>query len=193
MGDGKPYSRGREDQNLSECDIVDRYVLGLQEELDECSIRHSICPTRKPPGVTLKDRGTVFPHTLVLSCAVGWLRPGKAPQSNISRVFYGQKEAGGIAKDMALALGAWGNIYTDYGHRSANAFMDPDDPVITGAGAWGLRLEPFAINGPHAIEYAKRLENLGRDIGRVVTDYLMLKDEGRNKPSSLATWVPRTT
>ncbi len=41
-----------------------------------------------------------------------------------------------------------------------------------------IRVKPFALNGPHADEYLRRLDKLGEDVGRAIGGYLTDKGEG---------------
>ncbi len=181
--------------NMAETDVVDAYIRGLVDELDDCAVRHRIMPTRSAPGVSLDQRAVgIMPHTLVLSCQVGWFKasPAKMPTNNLSRIFYGARELFGLARQVSEAVGHWGQIYGGFDHRGAAACADKDDKLINAPETWGMRIEPFALNGPSAADYCKKLENLGRDIGRVLTTYLISRDEGRSKPSTLDTYVPQT-
>jgi hypothetical protein len=188
------YDRGHVMGNMAETDVVDSYIRGIVDELDDCAVRHRIMPTRSAPGVPLDQRHqNIMPHSLILSCHVGWFKasPSKMPTNNLSRVFYGARELFGLAKQVSEAVGHWGQLYGGFSHRGAAACADQENPLLNAAGTWGLRLEPFALNGPNALDYCKRLEQLGRDIGRVLTNYLINRDEGRAKPSTLDTYVPQ--
>lgn len=172
--------------SFTEVDAVDRYVRAMVDELDDCAIRTRVY---KRKGENM----LVLPGSLVLECRVGWFKgsAAKIPATNLSRVFYGNRESLYLAKQLAEAMGHWGELYGSH-HRGANAVADDgEDLLLKAEGAWGLRLEPFALNGPDALDYCKRLDNLGRDVGRVLTGYLMAKDQARSRPSTLDTLTPR--
>lgn len=180
------YTRGLAFKNLSELDIVDNYVRSILDELDEASIRHRVLNVRMPPGVPegLRHSG-VQPNTLVLHCRVHWTT-GKVI-SNKSRTFYGHGGISELAHVVSQSMSHWGHTYASFGHQAANPVQDLEDPLLCVTGASGIRVEPFAINGPNSQEYAAWLPQLGRDIGRAVADYVIAKDlAARCKPSQQA-------
>lgn len=156
---------------LHETDIVDAYVAALSDELELRRIRHRIMPTRSVPGVAPADRHRqIEPNDLVLSCRVGW---ENRPQmrANWSQVIFGMGASNKLARIVSDALGTWGRCYV-FGHESRNPVRDPVDALLNVPGSRGLEVIPFAINGTGAIEYAKRLKTLGRDLAWAIHEYL---------------------
>lgn len=155
------YDRGSTHKNLSEVDLVDRYVSRLKDELEEERIRYTIAPTRAPPGIVEEQRTNTLDHVMPIVCAVGY---NPAPKlklaANSSIVFYGADVPKRLYLLLSEVIGHWGSLYV-HGHRA----------VAPQPCERGLRLEPFLINGPSALEYAARLDRLGRDIGRALSDY----------------------
>ncbi len=155
------FDRGGEHKNLAEVDLVDRYVLPLKDELEQEGIRFSISPTRKAPGISLEDRTNLLEHIMPITCAMGFSRATKIkPSYNISTIYYGEDAPKRLYTLLSEVVGHWGALYV-HGHKTAGA-----QP-----GGRGIRIEPFMINGPNVQEYARRLDRLGRDIGRAISDY----------------------
>lgn len=178
MGNGT-YWRGAEDKNLTELDLVDRYLLPLKDELDQCGIRFSVAPTRSAPGMTEEERYNVFDHVMPVMCAIGSYQTVKSnakkgqtvrirPAHNSSAVYYGAEVPRKLYELVSEAVGHWGGLYV-HGHKTA--------APIEHLGR-GLILEPFIIDGPSAIEYAAKLDRLGRDIGRAIADYCRQNSAG---------------
>ncbi len=164
------YSRGHTLKTLAEVDIVDGYLKRLLDELDISSVRHRVMPTRRAPGVPETERYTLKnDHALHLTCAVGWdTSKSQRCETNISMVSFGPDVPQKLAAGLVEVLGQWGSLYV-HGHRRANAYQT-DVP--------GLRVEPFRLNGPHAMQYASKLDQLGRDIGRFIADWCIEKNTG---------------
>lgn len=173
--------------NLLEVEIIDRYVRAIVDELDDAGVRHRVLPVRRPPGVEPSARHLgIFPGTLVLHCSLGW-DDKKRGASNKSAAFIGTDEASTLAVLVAETMAHWGQTYVAYEHRGCNPVVDGEDRLLAVEGASGLRLEPFMLNGPSAGLYAEKLEELGRDIGRVVSDFIIAQQEAaRNRPSHIA-------
>lgn len=188
------YSRGHELENVCELDIVDRYVRSMCDELDHAAIRHRILPVRTPPGISEGTRHeAVLPNCLLLDCRLGWCdKPPSKRGANKSRIFMGQGAVSEMACLIGEAMAHWGHIYISHDHRGANPIVDQDSPMLTTKGVLGLRLEPFVLNGPDAKTYCTKLEELGRDIGRTIADYMIARNaSSRSKPSSLNTSLLR--
>lgn len=152
--------------NLSEADIIQKYVKALSDELDGCAIRHRISTAP-------------FPYEFVIHCGLGFYRkpPSQRPLENTSRVYMGTPEVNGLACLLSDGLGHWGKVYVSHGHRGAKPVVDREDKLLQVQNG-GVRLEPFVLNGAKAAEYACRLEQLGRDMGRIVADYVASGDHG---------------
>jgi len=172
-GDDGGYCRGNDIGWTSEADLVDLYVSYLADILDQEGIRHSILGTRKAPGIRAADRHTMIPvNSLVLHCAMGWHRNHIKQDlgANISRTFYQLATAYALARDVAEAIGQWGDL-TVHGHRCGKPQQDTGDKLLCPDGSQGIRIEPFLINGPGIQDYAKHMARLGRDIGMAVAEY----------------------
>ena len=170
------YTRGHQTDRVTELDVVDQYVRAIQDELDIGSIRHRTLETRKRPGIPEGSRHLgILPGSFVLHCKVSWnVRPPSKPNTtNRSRIFYGPGDAPPVAHLIEEILSHWGTLYVAHEHLCASPVEDACDPLLSVPGCVGLRLEPFALNGPNAELYFTKLEQLGRDIGRGVADYLI--------------------
>lgn len=172
-GHGGPgvYSRGRTVDALAEVDLVDHYVRSLVDELDQSSIRYRVVQTRKAPGTPelLRFDGSDV-SILPLVCSVGWdSSVNKLSAFNGSMVRFGLDMPGVLASGLVDTLAHWGSLYV-HGHRRST-------PLGT-EGVRGIVLEPFRINGPNAMIYAAKLDKLGRDIGRFLADYCVMKNTG---------------
>lgn len=175
LGNGT-YSRGHAVGVYAEVDLVDKYVRGLADELDNARVRHRIFDTRKAPGLTPSQHmANVYPGNLVIHCGCGWNDAKKVKAlHNISAVTH-TPAAAVIARDMASVMGHWGSLYV-FGHRTAQAVVD--DHEFFPKDGLGIHLEPIKINGPKMEEYGKWLDNLGRDLGRYLADFLMGRGDG---------------
>lgn len=163
-GAADKYIRGYSHGNICEVDIVDRYVASLVDELNEGGIRHRVVNTRKAPGTALEARFSGYlDWQLPIECAVGINESKKIKQQYNSSFVYGNANVPRIFLDeLSDVVGHWGALYV-HGHKTAAPRGQPQ---------YGIRIEPFIINGPSAEEYARRLDKLGRDIGRFLVDFL---------------------
>lgn len=163
------YRRGHEHKNLAEIDLVDRYVLPLKDELEQEGIRYTLAPTRSAPGVSAEARTGTLEHILPFTCAMGVSRATKIkPAYNISVVYYSADVPKRLYLLMTEVVGHWGSLYV-HGHKTAAPALREER---------GIMIEPFMINGPAATEYAARLDRLGRDIGRALSDYCRQTNAG---------------
>lgn len=184
------YDRGYTTERLAEVDLVDNYVYGMLDEFDQAGIRNRILPTRKAPGVSAEDRARdIFPNSLILHCKVGHdsaAKRGRVLTANMSTVGFNNGEANGLAKEVGEVLAHWGKLYA-FKHRGGGVVVNSTDPLLSIPGTWGLRLEPFRINGPDAEIYARFLTQLGRDIGRFIADFCRArKDSAAVIPTTIA-------
>lgn len=172
-GHGGPgvYSRGHQIDALCEVDLVDQYVRSLIDELDQSSIRHRIISTRKPPGTPEALRyETAGVAVLPVVCSIGWDNShNKLSAANGSVIKFGLDIPGALTAGLADVVAHWGSLYV-HGHRRSTP--------VGSEKVQGIVIEPFRINGPGALQYAARLDKLGRDIGRYLADYCVGKNTG---------------
>jgi hypothetical protein len=149
---------------MAEVDLIDRYVACIADELTDGGIRHRVVNTRKAPGTHPDDRfHNVFDYCLPITCAIGFNDAKKIKQHyNTSFVLGNEEMPRRFMDELSEVVGHWGSLYV-HGHKTASPQVQKD---------LGIRIEPFLINGPSATEYAQRLTQLGRDIGRYLSDFL---------------------
>lgn len=154
--------RGESTGLSSQADVVDVYGARLNEELEYENIRTHFLKDKK----LVDDAPAGFLPVYVSS---DWYT-GRGKQHNASIVeFYGDGLYR-LAERLCEALSDWGKAYV-YGHKvSLPIAVASDKPFI--------RIKPFALNGPNADEYMKRLDKLGEDLGRAIGGYLAAKGEG---------------
>lgn len=164
------YTRGHAQGLYAEIDLVDKYVHGLADELDNARVRYRIFETRKAPGLTVaQHKAEIYAGTLVLVCACGWNQAKKVKAAhNLSTVTH-TPAAAAIARDISTVMGHWGGLYV-FGHRTAHAVPDTDQFFVKDG--WGVRLEPVQINGPRMEDYGRWMPTLGRDLGRHLADWM---------------------
>lgn len=163
--------RGHSAGLYSQADVVDGYGYRLSEELEYESVRLHPVDTRRSPARNEGERLSEVPANFVplfLSC--DW--HARERQFNSSSVeFCGDYFK--LADALCFAMAEWGRCYV-FGHRVLR-------PVaVEGEGGF-IRIKPFALNGPHADEYLKRLDKLGEDIGRAIGEYLRGLGQGIRK------------
>jgi hypothetical protein len=177
------YSRGVSLPQIAEVEVVDIYMKYIIDELDGHGVRHKVCPTRAGDGLPEADRGKgASPYTLILHCAVGDISVHQGQTTNISRVVY-SGVGKSCAEEMSDCLAEWGGLYV-HSHKRANPQVAKD--MVAPAECLTMRLEPFALNGPHAGEYLQRLAVLGRDIGRLLCEWTRQRGQGALRASTLA-------
>lgn len=177
--DGK-YSRGHDIGWTAEVDLVDAYVSYLADTLEQEGIRHTLLNTRKYPGIPDSSRAqAINVNTLVIHCAVGFHKnfENVALDANVSRVFYHLSSTYTLARDLAEAVGQWGEL-TVHGHRAGKAAQDRQDALLFPEGSQGVRVEPYLINGPSVAEYTKHMARLGRDLGNTIAAYCREVNQG---------------
>ncbi len=165
------YSRGRTVDAMAEVDLVDQYVRSMVDELETAGIRYRLVATRRAPGTPEKDRfREALEHVLPIVCSIGWDKSvHQTAASNTSTARFGMNIPTGLASDIVEAMAHWGSLYV-HGHKRATP--------VQGADVRGLVLEPFKINGPNAVQYAARMDALGRDLGRFFADYCTGRNTG---------------
>ncbi len=162
------YERGHIVEAYAEVDLVDVYARTIREELDNSLIRYRVVNTRKAPGTPLGARhNDVFPHCLPLDLTVGWNEGKVKPLHNHSAISAHPNAPARLVAQLAETLRHWGGLYV-HGHRC----LEPTEKKTA-----GITLAPFVINGRHADGYAKHLDKLGRDLGRVIVDFLRSRSD----------------
>lgn len=160
---GGAFNMGHSSGNMAEVSLVDRYVASIVDELADGGLRHRVVNTRRAPGTALDRRfDSIFDYSLPIVCAVGWNKATKIKQHYNATTIYGHESLPKkLMVELAEVIGHWGSLYV-HGHKTAT-------PIVHEAK--GIRIEPFCINGPNAIEYAAKMDKLGRDIGRFLVDF----------------------
>jgi len=170
FGHGSPIPRGKTFGNQSQSDLVDFYGRRMVEELEYDKVRMQFIDTRRPPGLSQEERLGLGPTgfvNLIASC--GYFETLR--KHNASTVEYCGGHLGDLAGRICEGLSDWGRCYV-WGHRvSKPLLVDGETPFI--------RVKPFAINGPHADEYLKRLDPLGESLGRSIGQYMIDRGIGR--------------
>ncbi len=161
--------RGLSSGTFSQADVVDGYGLRLNEELEYENVRAYPIDTRRPPIRTEADRLTEVPDGFIpvfLSC--DW--HARKREVNTSSVEY-SGDLYKLADALCFTMAQWGHAYV-FGHRVLRPVAVADQTKAH------IRIKPFALNGPSADEYMKRLDRLGEDIGRTIGEYLRERGEG---------------
>ncbi len=161
--------RGESVGLYSQADVVDGYGQSMQEELDYENVRTQHVDTRRAPVRDEAKRLEEVPPGFVpvfLSC--DW---NQRPRTwNASVVEFSGDSLYKMADRICFALSEWGRCYV-WGHKVSR-------PVAVQGERNFIRVKPFALNGPHADEYLRRLDKLGEDVGRAIGGYLTDKGEG---------------
>jgi len=161
------YSLGHSIGRECELRVVDRYLASMEEVLGEYGLPFEVLDTRTKPGFKTSDRPSqIPPNCIVIDIGVGWFSGSRV--RNASSVFYSTKESVKLADLVAQNLCEWGRC-ANFEHSSGSP-KHKDIPNLKGQ--IGVRIEPFAINGPRADDYFKRLGNLGIDIASAVVEYV---------------------
>lgn len=168
------FDWGAQDRGLSvntytQADIVDAYGQRLNEELEDENVRLFPIDTRKSGPLTEDERLLDVPANHIpvyLSC--GWYDRERLKNSSVVE-YAGDYFK--LADALSFAMAEWGRAYV-FGHRVLR-------PVaLAGYRRGFVRIKPFALNGPHAEEYAMRLDPLGVDLARAMSGYLRECGEG---------------
>lgn len=163
------HERGNCTGHYAQADVVDGYGNRLIEELEYENVRTLHVDTRKAPFRTEEERLAEVPAGYIpifLSC--DWHKNLRT--TNSSSIEFCGPELYKLADDLGFSLAEWGRAYV-FEHRVVR-------PVVTGEGRSFIRIKPFALNGPHADEYIRRLDKLGEDLGRVIGEYLRTIGQG---------------
>lgn len=166
-----PASLGRINGMLAETEIIKRYAKALSDELDHCAIRHRVGESPRP-------------WEFVVSMGLGWTLSKKDPLTNRSRVWISDARASSVATLLAETLSHWGGLYAGTEHKSCKPVARQDTDAH-------CHIEPFELNGPKAAVYAGRLEELGRDLGRTIADYVVREKSGAGIKVQTAADFPR--
>lgn len=166
-----PRSLARMEGNLAETEVIKRYARALSDELDHCAIRHRL--GEKPR-----------PWEFVVSLGLGWTEAKKDLLTNRSRIWISDARASSIATLLAETLSHWGQTYVGLEHKSCKPVARQEEDAH-------IYIEPFQLNGFRAQVYAQRLEELGRDLGRAIADYVIREKRGGTVRMATAAEVPQ--
>lgn len=158
------HERGESAGRQSQADVVDGYGVRMQEELEYENVRTQHVDTRRAPFRTEEQRLEEVPANFVpvfLSCDWHSSRDGRKYNASIVE-FSGSYYK--LADALCGAMAEWGRCYV-FGHKVSR-------PVALDGERGFVRVKPFALNGPHADEYMRRLDKLGEDLGRAIGEYL---------------------
>jgi hypothetical protein len=169
--DSGDWTPGHRHGPLHEVDIVDNYVAALCDELELSRVRYRVMETRRSPGIPLSKRPEYLePRQLVLHCRLSWDENAPLMAPNGSTVSYSQPSSAKLARIVGESVGQWGKCYV-HGHESRNP-RRVEDPLLSVPGTFALTVQPFALNGRGAVEYARRFRSLGTALGWSITEYL---------------------
>jgi hypothetical protein len=161
--------RGQSAGQFSQADAVDGYGYRLSEELEYENVRLHPVDTRRAPFRTEAQRLEEVPANFIpVFLSTDW--HARERQVNSSSVEFCGHDLYKLADALCFAMAEWGRAYV-FGHRVLR-------PVAVEGARPFIRVKPFAINGPHAQEYMKRLDKLGEDLGRAIGGYLSERGEG---------------
>lgn len=180
--DDGTYTRGHAVPSIAEVDIVDICLRSVVDIFEEYGVRYSVLPTRSQPGVKTSERGRhCDPHTLLVDLSIAWF--ARPRTTNESFVCFHDRHGESVAQIVCDALSDWGNC-SAFGHRVCVPKLSEKHPAIVHEGCLGVHIEPFAINGPRGAEYLPRLNELGRDLGHALTEWMVTR--GANRASAPA-------
>lgn len=174
QGKAGGFNRGNAIPPFAEYDAIARVMPTLVDELEKDGIRFKVLPTHVHPGLSDEERiAAIEPLSLVVSLRLGWFTriTQREIDANLAQVFYGDGPSRQLADEVSDMLTEWGSCRV-YSHRTGNPRQDPKDALLNVPECRGLRIQPFALNGPHAVEYGRFLPQLGTDLGRSLADYL---------------------
>lgn len=172
FGPGHITRRGETHGHYSQSDVIDEYGRSLIDEMENEAVRLHMPDTRRPPGLTETQRFMESPgNYLPLIVSSDWF--AKPRMHNSSTVEYRGEQYFKLCKLICEGLSEWGRCYV-WGHRVSQ-------PVPVEGAYDFIRIKPFAINGPHADEYLKRLDQLGVSVARSIGSYLLERNMGRIK------------
>ena len=185
--DGGKYTRGRTVDTTAEVDVVDRYVQTLDETLEEFGVSHNIMATRGSPGIMESQRAACArKNSIILELGVGWFE--NTPKRNHSEVYYGADVSRQLAQSVAETIGDWGRC-TCFSHVTGTP-KKSTKPILCVAGTMGIRIEPFALNGPNYNDYLPRVAPLGRYIAITVSEFIALNNESAGyHPFTMSAWA----
>lgn len=159
--DWNAQKRGDSSGMFSLADVVDAYGARMSEELEYENVRTQ-------PVKRVEDMPAGF-VPIYLSC--DWHERPRTLNSSV--VEFSGQHLYKLADALCFALSEWGKCYV-WGHRVSRPVAVPRET----ANVDFIRVKPFALNGPHAEEYLRRLDKLGEDLGRAIGEYLANRGEG---------------
>jgi hypothetical protein len=175
------FDWGMQDRGLTanmqnQADIVDLYGYRMNEELEYENVRTYYVDTRRLGMETERKRLEAVPSGYVpVVLSLDW---HAVPRQHNASVVEFSGDLYKVAARLCESLGDWGKNYV-WGHRVSKPVALEMRPV-PGHGMEGafIRIKPFALNGPHAAEYIKRVDKLGEELGRALGEFLRGRGQG---------------
>jgi hypothetical protein len=166
------FDPGHRCRTMHEFNILDGFVRDLCDAMELQRIRHKVLPVLNSPGIEPDERWKHFEaNQLVVNLRLGWDPPSSAGTNNWSQVQHGDFASVKLARTLTDAVGQWGRCHV-YGHQTRNPRRDRKDPLLNREETAGVRIIPFALNGPRAWEYATRLKSLAQGLVWAFKEYL---------------------
>ncbi len=166
------FDPGHRCRAMHEFSILEGFVRDLSDRLEYQRIRHRVLPVTNSPGIPVAQRPDhLEENQVVVNVRLGWDPPNAPGLHNWSMVRHGDGASVKLARTVTDAIGQWGRCYF-FGHQTRNPQRDKKDPLLNKPGTAGLKIVPFAINGPKAWEYARKLKALAESLGWALGEYL---------------------
>ncbi len=161
-GLGHPEPRGHTVAGYSQSDVVDAYAATLNEELENENVRSLPVNTRRAPALAPLERfGAIGSGYVAILCSCDFYTRDRT--TNTSVVEFSGAHLSQLAQRISEALSEWGRC-SSFEHRGSH-------PVGLNERQSFIRIKPFALNGPNADVYLRRLDALGIAVGRAIGDY----------------------
>lgn len=171
---GPGMGPGQSIGHYSQQDVVDGYARAMAEELETGSVRLAPIETRHAKRPLSWESRLTQAQTnfvpLILTCDYH----DRDRIHNASVVEFAGTEYQPLAQALCFALSEWGRCYV-WGHRVSKPV------VVLNAPRSYVCVKPFALNGPNAEDYLRRLDALGEALGRAIAGYLLEKNQGRTR------------
>lgn len=165
------YTQGGSYLRLLEVDVIDQYVRCMKDELETMSRHVEVLDTRTRPGKSEKDRITAMEDTaLTVYAGAGFHKGKNVLARNVAKVFYGSPLSWEIAMAFKETMDEWGR--RSYFHFHSTKTFDSETANLNFAKCQSIRIEPFCINACGSMDLAVHLDALGKDLGRLVAEYV---------------------